>query len=271
MTVDVENDVDEGSSSDFVAAVARGLSVLEAFGSERRMMPVSEVARRVGLSRASARRIALTLTQLGYLRQEGKQFALAPRVLSLGFAYLSALSLPESAQPHLESLSLDLQESSSVSVLDGSDIVYVARRPMKRIMSVTISVGTRFPAHATSMGRVMLAHLPAAALDEYLGATPLSGMTKGTVTDAAAFRDILHDIASKGWAVVDQELEVGLRSIAVPLRAPSGDVIAAMNVSTHMSRASIDDLVERALPRLKDAARAVERDYGAVIEASSPS
>jgi IclR family pca regulon transcriptional regulator len=181
-------------------------------------------------------------------------------VLELGYAYLSSLSLPQVAQPHLVHLVERVHESSSLSVLDGADVVYVARVPTQRIMAVTISVGTRFPAYATSMGRVMLAALAPAALDALLDGADLRPLTSGTVTSAAELRTALDRVRRQGWALVDQELETGLRSIAAPVHGASGAVVAAINISTHATRTSLEDMRRVLLPALQDAAAAIERD-----------
>src|SRR3954465_12536380 len=172
----------------FVQSLERGLAVIRAFDAEHPELTLSDVARATGLTRAAARRFLLTLTDLGYVRTDGRQFSLSPRVLELGYAYLSSLSLPEVAEPHLEALVAEVRESSSVSVLDGEDIVYVARVPVSRIMTVAINVGTRFPAYATSMGRVMLAGKPAAELDEYLATVRLDRLSSHTITSTHALR-----------------------------------------------------------------------------------
>ena len=212
----------------FVQSLARGLAVIRAFDASAPELTLSEVARATGLTRAAARRFLLTLADLGYVRTDGRLFALSPRVLELGYAYLSSLSLPEVAEPHLERLVAEVHESSSVSVLDGEDVVYVARVPTARIMRVAISVGTRFPAHATSMGRVLLAGLPDDALEEFLAGADLPRLTARTVSTADALRRELRRVRAQGWALVDQELEEGLRSVAAPIRDRSGDVIAAI-------------------------------------------
>lgn len=244
----------------FVQSLERGLGVIRAFGPAHRELTLSDVARCAGLSRATARRFLLTLADLGYVRTDGRLFSLTPRVLELGYAYLSGLTLPQVAHPHLEALSREVHESSSVSVLDRSDtaadIVYVARVPTSRIMSVTIDVGTRFPAHATSMGRVLLAGLPAAELDAWLDGVALRALTDRTVTDPAVLRTVLDGVRTQGWAVVDQELEAGLRSVAAPIRDRAGVVVAAVNVSMHAARGSAEDL----LPALLRTATAISAD-----------
>jgi IclR family transcriptional regulator, pca regulon regulatory protein len=244
----------------FVQSLERGLAVVRAFSEEEPELTLSDVARRTGLTRAAARRFLLTLTDLGYVRTDGKLFALTPRVLELGYAYLSSLSLPEIAEPHLERLAAEVRESSSVSVLDGDDIVYVGRVPTSRIMRVSINVGTRFPAHATSMGRVLLAALPEADLDAYLTRAELRPLTPHTITDPAALRAELDRIRTQGWALVDQELEEGLRSVAAPVRGREGRVVAAVNVSAHASRASREAVKKTLLPPLLATAERIERD-----------
>jgi IclR family pca regulon transcriptional regulator len=244
----------------FVQSLERGLAVIRAFGPEEPELTLSDVARRTGLTRAAARRFLLTLADLGYVRSDGKHFALTPRVLELGYAYLSSLSLPEIAEPHLERLAAEVRESSSVSVLDGDDIVYVGRVPTSRIMRVSINVGTRFPAYATSMGRVLLAALPEAELDAYLIRVALRALTARTITDATALRAELDRTRTQGWALVDQELEEGLRSIAVPIHGREGGVVAAVNVSAHASRASAGAVRNALLPPLLATAKRIESD-----------
>jgi IclR family pca regulon transcriptional regulator len=247
----------------FVQSLERGLAVIRAFGEERPELTLSEVAQETGLTRAAARRFLLTLADLGYVRADGRRFALSPRVLELGYAYLSSLSLPEIAEPHLERLSAEVRESSSVSVLDGDDIVYVARVPTSRIMRVAISVGTRFPAHATSMGRVQLAALPEAELDAYFARVELRRLTANTLTDPAKLRTELARARAQGWALVDQELEEGLRSVAAPIRDRTGRVVAAVNVSAHASRVSKDTVRRVLLPPLLATAERIEADLRA--------
>jgi IclR family pca regulon transcriptional regulator len=243
----------------FVQSLERGLSVIRALSASE-PQTLSEVARVTGLTRAAARRFLLTLLQLGYVSVRNGRFALTPQVLELGYAYLSSLTLPEVSQPHLERLVEEIHESSSVSVLDGDDVVYVARVPTRRIMTVTISVGTRFPAHATSMGRVLLAAMEPAALDAVLGRIALDPLTPQTITDEADLRAELHRVREQGWALVDQELEAGLRSVAAPIRDPAGEVVAAINVSAHATRTAVQDLKRSVLPPLRATAEAIERD-----------
>jgi len=260
-----------GSSTadgDFVQSLERGLAVIRAFDAEHRMLSLSEVAAATGLSRAAARRFLHTLVHLGYMHNSGGRFALRPKILELGYAYLSSLTLPEVAMPHLEELAEQVRESSSVSELDGEDVVYIARVPTKRIMRVTINVGTRFPAYATSMGRVLLAAKPDDWLDKYLSSVKLRGLTDHTITSPAGLRQELHKIRGRGWALVDQELEEGLRSLAAPIRDAEGTVIAAVNVSTHAGRRSLESVVQDMLRPLLTTAERIERDLASARTAS---
>lgn len=249
-----------GRDGTFVQSLERGLAVIRAFDAEHPRLTLSEVARATGLTRAAARRFLLTLVQLGYVHCEGREFSLRPRVLELGYAYLSGLTMTEVVQPHLKALVAQVNESSSVSVLDGHDVVYIARVPTKRIMGVVIAVGTRFPAYATSMGRVLLAGLPQPELEKYLRDVTLAPLTPWTITDRCELRAALEIVREQGYAVVDQELEQGLRSAAAPLHDPDGRVVAAINVSVHTSRASMEQLVERFVPPLVETARQVDAD-----------
>ena len=255
----------------FVQSLERGLSVIKAFGAEDPELTLSDVARRTGLTRAAARRFLLTLVDLGYVRTDGKHFALTPRVLELGYAYLSSLSLPEIAEPHLERLAAEVRESSSVSVLDGDEIVYVGRVPTSRIMRVSINVGTRFPAYATSMGRVLLAALSDEELDAYLARAEIRPLTSRALATPDALRAELDRIRAQGWALVDQELEEGLRSVAAPVRGRDGRVVAAVNVSAHASRASRETVRRDLLPPLLATAARIEADLRApTIDGDGP-
>ena len=241
----------------------RGLAVIRAFGPDRERLSLSEVARATGLTRAAARRFLLTLVKLGYVRNDGREFSLRPRVLELGYAYLSGLALPEVAAPHLEELVAKLHESSSISVLDGHQIVYVVRVPTKRIMTVAISVGTRFPAFATSMGRVLLAAMPDDQFERYLAEATFEQFTARTVTDPGRLRAIVREAARQGYAIVDQELEEGLRAVAAPIRGGAGVGTAAINVSAHASRVSMAAMRSEILPALLETVRQIEADLQA--------
>jgi IclR family pca regulon transcriptional regulator len=245
---------------EFVQSLERGLAVIRAFDADHPELTLSDVARQTGLTRAAARRFLRTLVEIGYMRTEGGKFALRPKILELGYAYLSSLSLPELALPHMEQLVERVHESSSMCVLDGDEIVYVARVPTKRIMAVVIAVGTRFPAYATSMGRVLLAGHSDEWLDGWLSSAKLQRLTPHTTTDTQELRAELVRIRERGWALVDQELEEGLRSVAVPIRDASGRVAAAVNVAVNASRRSVDEVAAEVVPLLLDTARQIEAD-----------
>ncbi|MEP7089860.1 MAG: IclR family transcriptional regulator C-terminal domain-containing protein [Nocardioidaceae bacterium] len=244
----------------FVQSLERGLSVITAFGPSSAELSLSDVGRSTGLTRAAARRFLLTLVDLGYVRQEGRLFRLTPRVLALGYAFLSSLSLPGVAEPHLERLSQEVHESSSMSVLDGQDVVYVARVPTSRIMTVSINVGTRFPAYATSMGRVLLAGLDDDALEEHLAGLDVVAFTDHTATTRDELRRRVIEARRQGYALVDQELEHGVRSLAAPVRDRTGTVVAAVNISSHVSRITPEQALDELLPALLRAVGEIETD-----------
>jgi IclR family pca regulon transcriptional regulator len=247
------------ASQTYVKSLERGLAVIRAFDAEHTEMRLSEVAQATGLTRAAARRFLLTLVELGYVRHDDGRFSLRPRVLDLGYSYLSGLSFQEIAQPHMESLVREVNESSSISVLDDLDVVYVVRVPTRRIMTITLAVGTRLPAYATSMGRVLLASLPPAELEARLRKVKLEPLTPHTVRSMKELREAIERAREEGFAMVDQELEQGLRSAAVPIADADGRV-AALNVSVHASRAGMDELREQFVPKVLETARAIERD-----------
>jgi IclR family pca regulon transcriptional regulator len=252
--------VDQPREAHYVQSLERGLAVIRAFDAHHSELTLSEVARACDLTRAAARRFLLTLVDLGYVRSDGRLFALSPRVLELGYAYLSSLTLPEVAEPHLESLVAEVRESSSVCVLDGDDVVYVARVPTSRIMTVAINVGTRFPAYATSMGRVLLAGLPDEELEKYLDRVRIIPFTLRTLSTVKALRSELLKVRTHGYSIVDQELEEGLRSLAAPIRDRSGRVVAAMNISVHASRNSVESMRRDLLPKLLATAAKINAD-----------
>jgi IclR family pca regulon transcriptional regulator len=254
------NSASQARNSDFVQSLDRGLAVIRAFGPDRERLSLSEVARATGLTRAATRRFLLTLVKLGYVRNDGREFSLRPRILELGYAFLSGLGMPEVAAPHLEELVAKVRESSSISVLDGDHIVYVARVATKRIMTVAISVGTRFPAYPTSMGRVLLAGMTPADLDRYLAEADLGSFTGRTVTEPDRLREIVREVAKQGYAIVDQELEEGLRAIAAPIHGAGGAVTAAINLSAHASRVSMAAMRAELLPAMLETARRIEAD-----------
>jgi IclR family transcriptional regulator, pca regulon regulatory protein len=227
---------------DFVQSLERGLSVLRCFSAEHPSLTLSEVARLTGLTRATARRLLLTFERLGYMRNDGRLFELTPLVLDLGYAYISSCKLPDLMQPDMEALSERCNESVSASVLDGHEIVYIARVPTKRIMTIALSLGSRLPAAITSMGRVLLADLPDDELQARLVAMPVEKRAEHTETDPTRLLELIRQVRAQGWALVDQELEDGVRSVAAPLRDRSGRAIAAINVSTHAGRVSLEEL-----------------------------
>lgn len=247
-------------SAYFVQSLERGIAVIRSFDEEHAELTLSDVARRTGMSRATARRLLLTLVDLGFVRQSGRLFSLRPSILSLGYSYLSSLGLSDVVEPHIEELVETVQESSSVSVLDDDDIVYVARVSTKRIMNVTISVGTRFPAYATSMGRVLLAYRTKAQLEQYLATVDLRPLTGKTLVRRDELRTEIESVRAKGWALVDQELEEGLRSIAAPIFDGDGQTIAAINVSVSARSGSAEMVEQTILPPLLQTAARIEDD-----------
>ena len=248
----------------YVQSLDRGLAVICSFSAEQPRPTLSEVARQTGLSRAAARRSLITLQTLGYVGSDGHHFYLTPRVLALGYSYLSSLSLADVAQGHLSDLANDVHESCSASVLDGMEIVYVARAATKRIMTISLSVGTRLPAYATSMGRVLLAALSNEELDAYLEVAPLTRLTERTIVDQERLRTEVEKTRNRGWCLVDQELEDGVRSIAVPIHDSSGRVAAAVNTSAHATRVPLATLQKSFLPKLRDCAAAIDAELRAV-------
>ncbi len=247
------------SGSDFVRALAKGLAVIEAFDARSPSMTLSEVARKTGLSRGTARRLLLTLVDLGYAGFDGKRFGLQPRALNLGFAYLHSQNLWQLGQPYMVELVERVHESCSIAVLDGSEIVYVARVPTSvRIMSINLGIGTRLPAFATSMGRVLLAGISPAEVERLLEQpSPLAKYTPKTIIEPTALLREIDVVRRQGWALVDQELEMGLRSIAVPIVDGGARTVAALNIGTHASRWPIQKLTQEALPLLKQTAASI--------------
>lgn len=262
MVAEAEHHAERASTraGDFVQSFERGLAVLRAFGPDRRSMTLSEVAHESGLTRAAARRFLLTLERLGYVASDGRHFSLRPRVLELGYAYLSSLPLWELATPHMRDLAERLHESCSASVLDGDEIVYVARVPTKRIMTINLVVGSRLAAYPTSMGRVLLAGLAPGALDAYFSRVTLEPLTERTIVDENRLRGVIAEVKDQGWAIVDQELEEGVRSVAAPLVNADGEVVAAINVSGHATRVTLDTLRRSFLPRVLETAHRINSD-----------
>jgi IclR family pca regulon transcriptional regulator len=238
---------------DFVVSLEKGLAVIEAFDPDHQRLTLTDVARRTGLTRAAARRYLLTLTELRYADFDGRYFSLSPRILRLGYSYLSSTSLPSRIQPFLEGISEETGQSSSAAIIEGDDIVYIARSATKRIMSIGLSVGSRLPIYCTSLGRVLLAHAPAAERAAYLARVTLAARTPKTVASKAAMRSLLAEVRGQGFALVDEELEQGLRSIAVPVLAADGRARFALNISAHAALVPAAEMEIRFLPTLRKA------------------
>lgn len=246
-----------GRHRDFVQSLERGLAIIQVFDADRPRLTVSEIAQVSGLTRAAVRRFLFTLTELGYVQPHRNGYELTPQVLQLGYSYLSALTFPDVALPHLEKLVAETGEASEGTILDRGDVVYVVRVPGPALMTISVSVGARRPAYATAMGRVLLANLPAARLDTYLETAELEPMLPNTITDPQALREELARVREQGFALVNQELEIGLVAVAVPVRDRHGQARAAINLSTHIGRKSAEDM--RALvPRVLQAAADIE-------------
>ena len=249
-------------SPDYIQSLDRGLQVLRAFDRERPRCTLSEIAAQIGLSRAVARRSLLTLQHLGYVAAEGRQFFLTPRVLELGYSYLSSLDLTELAHEAMEQLSHRVGESCSMAVLDGSDIVYVARVAVRRLMSVALGVGARLPAFAASMGRVLLADRSDSELSVWLRENTFRPMTAHTIYKPRALRAEILKVRRQGYAFVSQELELGLCSIAVPIRSATGVAVCGLNVSMRYSNDVRSVALKKMLPALQEARHAIERAVG---------
>jgi IclR family transcriptional regulator, pca regulon regulatory protein len=248
----------EGLSGDpnFMTSLARGLAVINAFQERKRHLTIAQISHRTEIPRAAVRRCLYTLMRLGYVTTDGRTYSLLPKVLTLGHAYLSSTPLAVSAQPFLDRISEQLHEACNLASLEGDEVLYLARSAIpQRLISVDLSVGSRLPAYCTSMGRILLAALDDTSLRDYLNHADLQPKTSRTLHSAEALWECLQTVRAQGWCVVDQELEQGLRSIAVPVRDAAGHVLAAMNVSTHASRVSRQDLETRFLPALLAASR----------------
>ncbi|MFI5935867.1 IclR family transcriptional regulator C-terminal domain-containing protein [Actinoplanes sp. NPDC051494] len=246
---------------DFIEALARGLDVLRSFRPGRRVSTLSEIAADTGLARPTVRRILLTLTELGYVRAEERGFALTPRVLELGMAYVHSLDMWEVARPHMQRLVARTGESTSMAQLDGSDIVYVARVAVPKIVTLSVTIGTRFPAAATSMGKVLLAALEPAELDAVLEQPTRSGIAARVLPPRPELDRTLREVRVKGWALADQDLALGIRSIATGVRNGDGRVVAALNVTVHAAETSVEKLTDDYLPPLLHAAADISNDW----------
>ncbi len=250
---------DGGGDRDMVAGLQNGLAVIEAFDANHSRLTITDVSRATGLTRAASRRYLLTLARLGYADHDGKFFSLTPKVLRLGYAALSAMPLPSRVQPWLERISEAVGESSSAAVLDDGEVVYVARSATRRIMSIGLAVGSRLPAYCTSLGRVLLSAQDDDWLDAYFARVDLKALTPRTCTVEADLRAILADVRSTGHSIVDEELEIGLRSVAVPVRDGAGRVCCAINVGVQAHRVSLDQLRSAILPQLASTAHELGR------------
>jgi IclR family pca regulon transcriptional regulator len=242
---------------DFVASLEKGLTVIEAFDAGRPRLTLTDVAKLTGITRAAARRYLRTLTRLGYAEFDGRYFTLTPRTLRLGYAYLSSAPIPTRLQPLLRQISDETGESSSAAMIDGDEIVYVARSATRRIMSIGLAVGSRLPIYCTSLGRAILAFRPEAEIEAYLQRVSLEPRTRFTITDRRQLRAALRDVRERGYATINEELELGLRSIAVPVRQENDTVRIAINVGTQAARFQPAEMVERLLPSLLSASAAM--------------
>ncbi len=250
----------EKSSDQFVQSFARGLAVIQTFGPNSMEMSITEIAARTNLSRAGARRLLCTLQNLGFVRLKGRRFSLTPRILNLGYSYLSSLPFWNFAQPIMESMVAKVHETSSMAVLDGLDIVYVMRVPTRRILTTNISIGSRLPAYSQSMGRVLLGGLTEAELDRYFAAAELKSFTRRTVIEPVRLRKIIAEDSRQGWAWVNGELEEGICGIAVPLLDANNEIVAAMNIVTNTGRSSKSRAIKTFLPELKLAAAQINSE-----------
>jgi len=238
-----------------MTSLARGLIVIQAFTQQNPQMTISQLSVRTGLSRAAVRRCLYTLTKLGFAgAEDGSRYSLRPRMLTLSHTYTTSNTLSSAAQPILERMSAQLRESFSVATLDGEDIVYVARTTVSRVMAVDLHIGSRLPAYCTSMGRILLAYLPTEQLEQYLSRVLLTPHTPRTVTSVDKLRLILRNVRRNGYALCDQEYEIGLRSLAVPVFAPNGRAVATINLSGNAPRISALEMQTRFLPHLRNAA-----------------
>ena len=251
----INDEIDALTDPDFMTSFARGLAVIRAFADSRQPQTIAQLSQQTGIPRAAVRRCLHTLQQLGYVDAELKNFTLRPKVLTLGYSYLSSTPLTLSAQPCLNQVSKTLGESSSLAVLEEDQVLYVARSATSRVMSVSLSAGSRLPAYCTSLGRVLLAHLPEAELDAYLARTTLTQMTPNTIVKPKALRAELARVREQGYALNNEELELGLRSIAVPVRGASGRVLAALNVGAQALRVTPERMVKEFMPVLRQGAQ----------------
>ncbi|HEV7617497.1 MAG TPA: IclR family transcriptional regulator C-terminal domain-containing protein [Burkholderiaceae bacterium] len=246
----IAEEIDALTDPSFMTSLARGLAVIRAFSDRRRSLTIAQISHKTGIPRAAVRRCLHTLKQLGYADSEANNFTLKPKILTLGYSYLSSTPLTVSAQPYMDQISRTLNESCSLAVLDGNNVLYVSRSSTSRIMSVALNVGSRLPAYCTSLGRAMLAYLPDDALKAYFNSVELKAYTERTVVSQKRLKEILAETREAGFTIVEEELEVGLRSIAVPVRGASGTVVAALNIGAQATRVTSRQMKETFLPVL---------------------
>ncbi len=250
----IAEEIDALTDPSFMTSLARGLAVVKAFSDQRRAMTIAQISHKTGIPRAAVRRCLYTLKQLGYADSEANNFFLKPKILTLGYSYLSSTPLTVSAQPCLNQLSRTLNESCSLAVLEDNEVLYISRSQTSRVLSVALNAGSRLPAYCTSLGRVLLAGLSEPALDQYLAKAKLVAYTDRTVVNEARLREIIAETRQRGYTIVEEELEIGLRSIAVPVRGASGATMAALNIGAQATRVSRAQLEQTFLPALLTAA-----------------
>ena len=263
-TLMIRRDASEGGRREAMGGLAKGLSVIRAFGRESATLTLSEVANLTSLPAATARRCLMTLEELGYVTRNGRQFLLRPKVLELGAAYLDSMNIDFLTKTHLEELARNTGDSAALCVLDGIDIVYVARTSIRTLLRLEAHVGTRFPAYATSVGRVLLAGQSAAALQHYFDMATIEPLTSFTVTDVEELRRIIEKCRRNGYSVVKDELDYGVVALAVPVYDPKGRVVAALNSSSHSARMTIMRLVEERLEMLRNVSKKITRDLASL-------
>ena len=253
-TLSIAEEIDALTDPSFMTSLARGLAVIKAFSDQRRAMTIAQLSHKTGIPRAAVRRCLYTLKQLGYAESEANNFYLKPKILSLGYSYLSSTPLTVSAQPALNQISRELNESCSLGVLEEHEVIYISRSQSSRVMSVALNAGSRIPAYCSSMGRVLLSTLSEDDLSAYFSKVRMVAYTDRTVTEESALRDILNGVRQRGYAVVEEELEIGLRSIAVPVRGASGMPVAALSVGAQANRTDRSQLEQGILPTLLNTA-----------------
>jgi IclR family transcriptional regulator, pca regulon regulatory protein len=256
----------DDNQGEYVQSLERGLAVIRAFGLHRVSLTITDVAEATGLTRATARRFLLTLERMGYVRHDGREYSLRPRVLELGYAYLSGFTLAEVAQPFLNDLMLKVQESTSLAVRDGGELVYIAHAAPRRVMTINVPIGGRDPLYCTALGRVLLAWQSDDEIDRYLGATQFQAHTAATITDPSCLREAVLRVREEGYSLIEDQLEEGLVAMAVPLRHQDGSVAAAMNISAYSPRTTPEGLREDYLPLLRQTAADIQREVRAAVQ-----